>query len=199
MPHFNRQLVVTWCFAIPGKKQGGDFFIGHVTSCHLLFNSQFHQRVESNIITLQYIYVYIYILIVSSSILIGYGHVYGMLMNMNMYNQQSRWVVGPWRPKCVCPCENEHCYRLKPFSNVVNLQQAIGIWGISHAHLGYACLECLPWDIQVVPVWVCVCVFVTVSMWNSSASMSISEQYILPYSSFGGEQFFFWLAAMDAV
>ena len=94
----------------------------------------------------------------SSSILIGYGHVYGMLMNMNMYNQQSRWVVGPWRPKCVCPCENEHCYRLKPFSNVVNLQQAIGIWGISHAHLGYACLECLPWDIQVVPVWVCVCV-----------------------------------------
>ena len=119
----------------------------------LFFNSHFHQRVESNIITLQYIYI----LIVSSSILIGYGHVYGMLMNMNMYNQQSRWVVGPWRPKCVCPCENEHCYRLKPFSNVVNLQRAIGIWGISHAHLGYACLECLPWDIQVVPV--CVSLF----------------------------------------
>ena len=120
----------------------------------LFFNSHFHQRVESNIITLQYIYI----LIVSSSILIGYGHVYEMLMNMNMYNQQRRWVVGPWRPQCVCPCENENCYRLRPFGNVVNLQEAIGIWGISHAHLGYACLECLPWDIQVVPVWVCVCV-----------------------------------------
>ena len=79
MPHFNRQLVVTWCFAIPGKKQGGDFFIGHVTSCHLLFNSQFHQRVESNIITLQYIYVYIYI----DSVILNINWVWTCILNVN--------------------------------------------------------------------------------------------------------------------
>ena len=160
----------------------------HVTM-PLIFNSQFHQRVESNIITLQYIYI----LIVSSSISIGYGHVYEMLMNMNMYNQQRRWVVGPWRPQCVCPCENEHCYRLRPFGNVVNLQEAIGIWGISYAHIGYACLECLPWDIQVVPVCVCHCFNVKFKRFNVNFKAVYSAIF-----KFGGEEFF-WLGAIHAV